>query len=125
VDHAAIGCFSLPGRCPFSLSFQDFRRDRFGGAVSRDEVEWTRFRERAVSSSKKNRQLAGNLIVGLSRLGEVGGVSGSGTLLTLEFTVREGMGSGELEFAKSDAIGPAGKVLSQYEFVGASIEVLR
>lgn len=71
------------------------------------------------------RKPAGNVIVGITRLGDVGGVSGSGTLLTLEFTIREGMGKGELAFSKGDAIGPTGKVLTQYEFVGGDIEVKR
>ncbi|HEX2252965.1 MAG TPA: cohesin domain-containing protein [Thermoanaerobaculia bacterium] len=49
----------------------------------------------------------GNLVMGISRLGLVGGVSGSGTVLTLTFQVRAA-GSGPLDFARNGAIDPNG-----------------
>lgn len=54
---------------------------------------------------------AGNLIVGLTRLGPVGGATGSGVLLTLEFRVVSS-GQGDLSFIGNEALDPEGNTLT-------------
>ncbi|HEX2162647.1 MAG TPA: cohesin domain-containing protein [Thermoanaerobaculia bacterium] len=63
----------------------------------------------------------GNLIVGVTRLGAVGGASGSGTLVTLRFTA-VGSGGGDLTFSRTRAIDPQGQAIDDVAFVGGSVQ---
>lgn len=54
------------------------------------------------------RQVGKEIIVGLSRKGDVGGVSGSGHLMTLEFRGLEVAGKRALRFRRQSAFGPTG-----------------
>lgn len=63
----------------------------------------------------------GNLIVGVTRLGAVGGASGSGTLATLRFTA-VGSGSGSLTFSRTQAVDPQGVAIDDVAFVGGSVQ---
>ena len=65
---------------------------------------------------------AGNLIVGLTRLGAVGGVGGSGVLLTLRFTAN-GTGNGSLEFIDRAAFDNQGLALSGVAWGGGTVAV--
>ena len=71
------------------------------------------------------RKPAGNLIVGVTRLGDVGGASGSGTLLTIEFEITGGGGQGDLTFSDNDAVDRDREFLDATVWLGGSIEVLR
>ncbi len=71
------------------------------------------------------RKPAGNLIVGVTRLGDVGGASGSGTLLTIEFEITDGGGQGDLIFSDNDAVDRDREFLEATAWLGGSIEVLR
>lgn len=63
---------------------------------------------------------AGNLIVGLTRLGRIGGASGSGVLLTLEFSV-VGSGDGNLSFIGNEAVNPEGEPLTGISWGAGSV----
>jgi hypothetical protein len=65
---------------------------------------------------------AGTLVVGLSRLGEIPGRSGSGTLLRLEFT-RKATGSGSLFFAKNQAFNASGAAIAGVVWSAGSVTV--
>lgn len=62
----------------------------------------------------------GRLVVGLSRLGNVDGVAGSGTLLTLEL-VPVAAGTGALSFEDAHAYDSAGDEISAATFVGGTV----
>jgi hypothetical protein len=64
----------------------------------------------------------GRLIVGLSRLGAVAGVTASGTLLTLEF-VPVASGSGAFAFSANAAFDASAAPLSAVTWQAGSIEV--
>lgn len=64
----------------------------------------------------------GNLVVGLSRLGTLPGVSGSGVLLTLRFT-SIGSGSGAFTFSRNSAFGSSGAALTGLSWAGGSVQV--
>lgn len=64
---------------------------------------------------------AGNLIVGLSRLGATPGVSGDGTLLTLRFS-GSGTGSGALSFSRNQGIASDGDPVA-LDWVGGNVTV--
>lgn len=64
----------------------------------------------------------GNLVVGLSRLGTLPGVSGSGVLLTLRFS-SIGSGSGAFSFSRNSAFGPSGAALTGLSWAGGSVQV--
>jgi len=64
----------------------------------------------------------GELTVGISRLGEVPGATGSGTLLSLEFT-RKSAGSGPMEMADHDALDSYGEVQVAVTWIGGSVSV--
>lgn len=66
---------------------------------------------------------AGNLVVGITRLGAVAGVTGSGTLLTLQFSAAAS-GNGALSFADGRAFTPDGTI-DTIEFVGGSVQVVQ
>jgi hypothetical protein len=63
----------------------------------------------------------GNLIVGVTRLGDVPGASGGGTLLTLRFR-SIGSGTGALSFSRTQAIDADGLAIGGMAFVGGSVQ---
>lgn len=65
---------------------------------------------------------AGRLVVGLSRLGAVAGVTATGTLLTLEF-VPVASGSGTLAFSANAAFDADAAVLPGVAWQAGSVEV--
>ena len=65
----------------------------------------------------------GNLVVGITRLGLVGGVSGSGTVLTLTFQVVGG-GSGQLAFSRNGALDSNGGNVD-LSWLGGSVTSVR
>lgn len=66
----------------------------------------------------------GDLLVGLSRLGSVSGLTGSGTLLTLKFTITAG-GSGNIDFSANHAYDSNGSPISGMQWVGGTLQVTR
>jgi hypothetical protein len=69
-----------------------------------------------------NSSTAGNLVVGLSRLGAVSGVDASGVLLTLRFTA-VGSGTGTFGFSRNSAVDSTGDGLS-LSWGGGNVEVV-
>jgi hypothetical protein len=69
-----------------------------------------------------SRRQAGKVTVGISRLGEVPGASGSGNLLSLEFT-RKSAGTGSIEMMDHDAIDSFGEVQIDVTWIGGSVTV--
>jgi hypothetical protein len=67
---------------------------------------------------------AGHLVIGLSRLGPIAGVSGSGTLLTLEFSSRGSAGTGSMAFEKNTAFDSSAKAISGVTWGGGSVTVV-
>jgi hypothetical protein len=65
---------------------------------------------------------AGNLVVGYSRLGPVGGVEGSGLLFSISFTL-VGNGSGSLTLKRTDVVDPLGEAQGGVTWIGGSIDV--
>jgi hypothetical protein len=65
----------------------------------------------------------GRLVVGISRLGAVSGVSGSGTVLTLVFTSRGTAGSGSISFQKNSAFNSSGGPISGINWAGGTVTV--
>jgi hypothetical protein len=67
-------------------------------------------------------QPAGRLLVGITRLGNVGGVDGSGLILTLEFTgIANGQGS--FAFVARDAFDSAGDILGETVWQAGEVNV--
>lgn len=65
---------------------------------------------------------SGTLVVGLTRLGQVTGRSGTGTLLRLEFD-RRAAGSGDLVFADNQAFNTLGSAITGVEWSGGRVVV--
>ena len=65
---------------------------------------------------------AGNLVIGFSRIGDVEGAEGSGTLFSLEFGTDKS-GSGSLNLKRHDTFDPNGEVQSGVTWIGGSIDV--
>ena len=65
---------------------------------------------------------SGTLVVGLTRLGQVAGRSGTGSLLRLEFT-RRAAGSGDLSFARNQAFNANGTPISGVVWSAGSVVV--
>ena len=65
---------------------------------------------------------AGEVTVGISRLGEVSGASGSGLLLSLEFT-RRSAGTGRMDMMDHDALDSYGDVQLDVTWVSGSVTV--
>lgn len=65
---------------------------------------------------------AGEVVVGISRLGEVPGASGSGNLLSLRFT-RRSAGSGPMEMTENDAVDSFADVQLDITWVNGSVTV--
>ena len=68
------------------------------------------------------RKPAGNLIVGITRVGAADGVSGSGTLLTLEFGNRAVAGRGDLTFTDNAVVDGDGNLQEEVQWVAGSVE---
>lgn len=64
----------------------------------------------------------GNLVVGISRLGGVSGVTGSGVLMTLQFTA-VGAGSGTLSFVSNRAFDSGGLQVGGVQWLGGTLQV--
>jgi hypothetical protein len=77
----------------------------------------------ATVSAQVTESAAGNLVVGLTRLGNVGGVDGSGLLLELELPVEAG-GTGNVAYARNTALRADGSPLS-LTWAGGSVTVVR
>jgi hypothetical protein len=65
---------------------------------------------------------SGTLVVGLSRLGQVPGRTGTGSLLRLEFT-RRATGSGDLVFADNQAFSALGSAITGIQWSGGRVVV--
>lgn len=65
----------------------------------------------------------GRLVVGLTKLGAVQGVSGSGTLLTLEFRAVGVSGNGAFSFINNNAFDNKAKVISGVTWSGGAVTV--
>ncbi len=107
----------------FDLRFpSDLVRWEEGGTVEGDFLSESGDVE---TSLLVDRDTAGNLIVGLTRLGDVGGASGSGTLVTLEFAVRNVEDRGRFRFRAEDAYNPDGSKKPETAWLEAAIEIRR
>ena len=62
------------------------------------------------------------MIVGLSRLGDVGGVAGSGVLLTLDFTAVSN-GTGTFSYTANDAFDGEGDRLDEAVWQAGEVRV--
>jgi hypothetical protein len=67
---------------------------------------------------------AGTLVVAVSRLGAVGGASGSGVLATLRFT-SAASGSGAFNFSRNRGFNSTGAEIAGLTWVGGSVTVVR
>ena len=65
---------------------------------------------------------SGTLVIGLSRLGQVPGRTGTGSLLRLEFT-RRAAGSGDLVFADNQAFNALGLAITGVQWSGGRVVV--
>lgn len=63
----------------------------------------------------------GRLLVGLTRLGAVGGASGSGVLMSFVFDAI-GAGAGAIAFAEERAFDPTGATLASVDFAGGTVQ---
>jgi len=64
----------------------------------------------------------GNLIIGATRLGNVGGISGTGDLLLLNFNA-VAPGSGRMNFRNASLRDPANNVIPGVQFIGGNVQV--
>ena len=69
-----------------------------------------------------NQRTDGTVIVGLSRLGDVGGVAGSGVLLTLDFTAVSN-GTGTFSYTANDAFDGEGDRLDEAVWQAGEVRV--
>lgn len=69
-----------------------------------------------------DQRTAGEVFVGITRLGEVPGATGSGNLLSLEFT-RKTTGSGPMEMTDHDALDSLGIAQVDVNWIGGTITV--
>jgi cohesin domain-containing protein len=65
---------------------------------------------------------AGTLVVGFTRLGTAGGLSGSGTLLSFNFSARAA-GTGPFTFVAPTGVDPSGQALAGLSFAAGAVEV--
>jgi hypothetical protein len=66
----------------------------------------------------------GNLVVGATRLGDVPGITGSGVLMTLEFTALVA-GEGPFSFARNSALDPDARTLPGVTWSAGTVRVIR
>jgi hypothetical protein len=91
----------------------------FEGASEGDLLD----EEGAVATTMQLAETApGTLVIGLSRLGAVGGVSGSGVLLSLELRSRAS-GSGSFVFDANEALDTTGNTLAGVAWTAGSVQV--
>jgi general secretion pathway protein D len=95
----------------FPAAVLDFEGATVGELLSRDGFQ----------VSLQVAEETGNLIVGVSRLGAVPGVSGTGTLVTLRFRAIAS-GSGSLTFSRTQAVDADGRPVGGLAFVGGSVQ---
>jgi hypothetical protein len=69
-----------------------------------------------------DRRPAGNLVVGITRVGDVPGVSGSGLLFSLEFVNEVVAGTGVLTFSDNEIVDSAGNIQGDSQWLAGSIE---
>ena len=69
-----------------------------------------------------SQRTAGEVVVGISRLGEVPGAAGSGNLLSLRFT-RRAAGSGAMEMTDHDAVDSFGDVQLDVTWISGTVTV--
>ncbi len=77
----------------------------------------------SVATSFQVAPQTGRLVIGLSRLGDLGGATGDGTLLTLRFGAATA-GNGALEFVGPRAYN-SGSVAYTAQWIGGSVAVVR
>ncbi len=65
---------------------------------------------------------AGNLVIGLTRLGAASGRDGTGGLVTLHFTAI-GSGSGSIQFANNEFFDASGSTVPGVTWSGGSVQV--
>ena len=65
---------------------------------------------------------SGTLVIGLTRLGQVGGRTGTGSLLRLEFD-RRGAGQGDFVFIDNQAFNPLGQAISGVQWSAGHVVV--
>jgi hypothetical protein len=65
----------------------------------------------------------GTLIIGVTRLGDAGGISGSGDLLLLTFDA-SAQGSGRIDFNAASLRDPQNNVIPGVSFIGGSVTVV-
>lgn len=78
----------------------------------------------AMTSFQVSPAQTGRVVVGLTRLGAVPGVSGEGALLTIRFSAT-GAGSGELRFTNQSAFNSNRSALGTVQWLGGSVAVTR
>jgi hypothetical protein len=66
----------------------------------------------------------GRVVIGLSRLGATGGVSGSGTLMTLEFRSLGVAASGQMAIENSNAFDPNAAAIPDVIWSGGTVTVV-
>ncbi len=77
----------------------------------------------ASTSLQVARVEAGRLVVGHSRLGDVGTTTGSGLLLTLRFTA-VGAGTGSIAFSRNRAFDAEGEEIPGVSWAGATVRTV-
>jgi hypothetical protein len=75
-----------------------------------------------VNTSLQVFQSPGELVLGLTRLGGVGGISGTGVVMQLRFTT-QGSGSGPLEFGNQQGVDGNGQLLDFLGWIDAQVQV--
>jgi len=81
-------------------------------------------RQGGIATSLQVAEQSGQLVVGATRLGVVGGVSGSGTVLTLTFRA-VAAGSGDIAFVDPTAVAANGSLIGGLEWLGGNVQVVR
>jgi len=66
----------------------------------------------------------GRVVIGYSRLGAVGGVTGGGPLVTLNFSSKGIAGSGTISFDKQHAYDSNGEAISGVTWAGGSVTIV-
>ena len=69
-----------------------------------------------------DRRPAGNLVIGIARVGDAEGVSGSGLLLSLEFVNEAVVGTGVFSFSDNDLVDSFGGIQEGSQWLAGSIE---
>jgi len=65
----------------------------------------------------------GRLVVGMSRLGNAPGASGSGVVLSLEFASKGVAGSGTFRYERNSAVTPTGAPIAGVAWGGGTVAV--